>query len=65
MSECRVVSSKQSQIDSSGNVLPRGGDGPEYVLPTASATVKGGIRIGARLSIGLFFFYTLANTEGL
>ena len=49
MERFRVINSRQSQRDAEGHLLPD--DGSTYVLPTASATVKGGVRVGANLSM--------------
>ena len=49
MGRYRVVNSRQSQLTEEGKLLPR--DGSSYILPTASETVKGGVRVGANLSM--------------
>ena len=49
MGKFKIVNGRQSQLNQEGKLLID--DGAGYVLPTASETVKGGIRVGANLSI--------------
>ena len=53
MSEYRIVNGRQSQVDAhTGQLLSReSGGGSDYVLPTATTTVKGGVKVGAHLSM--------------
>ena len=49
MAKYKIVNGRQSQLNQEGKLLID--DGAGYTLPTASPTVKGGVRIGANLSM--------------
>lgn len=49
MSRYRIVNSARSQVDGDGRLLSR--DGGDYQLPPATPTSRGGVRVGANLSI--------------
>ena len=49
MTRYKVVNSRQSQVDFTGRLVVDDGSG--YTLPTATADIKGGVRVGANLSM--------------
>ena len=49
MAKYKIVNGRQSQLNQEGKLLVDDGSG--YTLPTASPTTKGGIRVGANLSM--------------
>ena len=49
MGKYKIVNGRQSQLTQEGKLIADDSDG--YVLPTASETVKGGVRVGANLSM--------------